>query len=437
MADQLRHDAMGWRGSSLAHTPNLDALAARSARFHRCFTQAPVCAPARHSLHTGRYVHEHGVTLNPGPGRDVRPTPPLRTLAHHLRGQGYRCFQHGHMHWVGDVDNGYEPECRSYWVEHEAWLERLSPAAKRRWHAEHDPPDIRTTTAGPGPRAAEEHYGHFVAERTLEQFQRSAEDGRRFLGWVSFTEPHPPWYPPRELYARIDPAAVELPPPPDPDARSAEPVPHLQGKWAHLTDHERRQMIAAYFAMVALLDGYVGRVLSGLEASGLADETAVVFLADHGEQLGEHGLFLKFVMRDASLRTPLMIAGPGVEAGDVHALVEHVDLFPTVCDLLGEPVPEDVSGRSLGPLVRGEPAPEPWRLGVFSQIGEMRGIRTEAAAMTLRGGEPVELFDLERDPGQRRNVIDDPAQADRRASLLGEVARWQTARSNGVAGGVL
>lgn len=437
MADQLRHDAMGWKGATPAQTPRIDALAQRAARFHNCFTQAPVCSPARHSLHTGLYVHQHGVTQNPAPGRDVQPHDHMRTIAHHLNEHGFRCFQHGHMHWVDGVDNGYEPDFRGYWVEHDAWLDTLSPQARERWHAENDLNPIRTTTAGPGPRSADEHYGHFVAKRTVEQLERSASDGRPFLGWVSFTEPHPPWRPPHEFYEKVDPQTIELPPPWDPHSHAAEPIPYLRSKWEHLTDYERRQMIAAYFAMVALLDRYVGRVLDTLEETGLAESTAVIFLSDHGDQLGEDGLFLKFVMRDASLRTPLLIAGPGVQAGDVDALVEHVDLFPTICDLLDVPIPEGLPGRSLSPLAAGEPVDDGWRTSVFSQIGEMRGVRTREASMTLRGDEPVELFDLERDPGQRRNVLGDARYEPMRRSLFGVLERWcaEASLHGGVDGG--
>jgi len=416
MGDHFRADAMGCLGNPLALTPNLDRLSARSVRFENCFTQSPVCSPARHTLATGRYVHAHGVANN----RD-KPLPGMRTLAHALQPLGYRRFQTGHMHW-GDplMDNGYEE-----WTKTHVWLESASSAARKYCEWEHQAM-TRRRTAGPSPRNRQEYSGYTMARRAIEKMESAVGCGEPFLGWVAFSEPHPPFYPPREIYERIDQSRIALPgqapegaPPPHPD------ILKKRREWAHLTGVEIRQMIAGYYGMVALLDEYAGTVLGAIDRLGVRDDTIVIFTSDHGDQMWEHRLFLKFVMREGAVHVPLLIHVPGCEPGTRVELVEHVDVFPTICELLGTQVPSSVQGRSLVPLLRGDPAPGDWRDAVFSQIGDTRMIRTANWKLNLYGGEPGELFDLKNDPKEFHNRIGDPACAGTIRSLFDRLKVWE------------
>jgi len=239
-------------------------------------------------------------------------------------------------------------------------------------------------------------------------------------------EPHPPFYPPREFYEMVDPSRIALPAQAPPDA----PLPHerilrMRQEWAHLTEVELRQIIAGYYGMVALADAYCGMVLDALDRLGIRDETLVVWTADHGDQMWEHALFLKFNMREASVHVPLLIADPRVGPGVRRELVEHVDVFPTICALAGVGCAEGVQGRSLAPLVRGEPAPEDWRDAVFSQIGDVQMIRTEAWKLNVYGGEPGELFHIKDDPQEFCNRIDDVACQATVQSLLDRLKVWE------------
>jgi arylsulfatase A-like enzyme len=425
MCDHHRHDALGCLGNPLAHTPNLDRLAGSSVRFDRCYNQAPVCAPTRHSLATGRYCHAHGVITN-----QHKPYPGMRTIAHALQPLGYRRFNLGHMHWTDrELDNGYEP-----WVDQEMWQQTM-PAdtlARYRWERQNV---TRRTTAGPSTRTRAQYWGHHVATNSIRLMREAVERDEPFLCWTAFTEPHPPFYPPKELYARIDQSRIELPAQAPPGA----PPPHerilrKQQEWAHLTEVELRQMLAGYYGMVALVDGYCGMVLDALDTLGIRDNTVVIWTSDHGDQMWEHKLFLKFVMREASVHVPLLIDVPGLAPTVRNEFVEHVDLFATICELVGADVPGTVQGRSLLPLLGSDPAPADWRDAVFSQIRDVEMVRTSRWKLNVYGGEPGELFCLEEDPDEFYNRIADPACADTVRVLAERLQAWRdTNRPQGIA----
>ena len=420
MCDHHRFDGLTCLGNPLAHTPNLDRLCAQSTRFENAFNQAPVCAPTRHSLASGRYVHAHGVYQN-----HTLPYPGMYTIAHHLKKEGFRRFQQGHMHWTDSgMDNGYEP-MRS---QAEA-MSMLSQAAQRRYDWEKQG-ITRRTTGGPSPRTKEEYWGWFVAEEAIAKMEEAVANGEPFLNWVSFTEPHPPFYPPREFYTLIDQSKIELPPEAPADAIPPHQyVIDRQREWLHFTEVEARQMIAGYYGMVALDDYYVGLVLDALDRLGVRDETAIIWTADHGEQAGEHGLFTKFVMYDASVRVPFLVSLPGMRAAERAEFVEHVDVFPTICELLGLDIPESVQGRSLAPLLDADYRPAEWRDAAFSQIAHVQMVRTVDWKLVAYGGEPGELYDLRADSDEFHNLVADRSRAAVVADMLARLRAWESANS--------
>jgi arylsulfatase A-like enzyme len=435
MGDHHRHDAMGWTGNPVAVTPNLDRLAQDACRFTNCFNQSPVCSPARHSINTGQYAHRHGVLHN-----HVFPYEGMTTIAHALAPAGYRCYHAGHMHWQGAQDNGYEPPCTEGWVGREEKDESWSAYARNR-RAQENQFLIRVTTGGPGPRAPEQFGGHYVAQKTIEHIEEAVAAGQPFLAWGAFSEPHPPWYPPRAFYEMIDKDRITLPPPVPEGTRDEQGYVQLRARlWEHLTEYEIRQIIAAYYGLNALMDSYVGRVLDAVDRLGIADDTIVIWSSDHGDQLYENGCFLKFITREASVRVPLMIRIPGRSGGVRDELVEHVDLFGTLCDLAGVATPDAVQGETLTPLLGDAPAPEDWRTAVFSEIEapgvrEMtskdgRGpritmIRTADWKLNAHDGVPGELFDMRQDPGELHNLVDDPGHAETVAELHGRMGQWR------------
>lgn len=398
MCDELRYDALGCNGNKAVATPNIDRLAQRSVCFDSCYTQAPVCSPARHSLATGKYPFAHGVLDN-----NYYPNPGMYTIAHALKPLGYRRFHLGHMHWKTDkIDNGYEPI-----VCHSLNELVLSPQVLKRHHWEHDNM-TRRCTAGPSTLKRDEYWGYQVADRSVHLMEEAVQRGEKFLSWTSFTEPHPPFYPPKELYAKFDQSKLELPV----ELAEGAPEPHpsireKQKEWEHLTDVEKRQMKAGYYGMVELADHYVGMVLEAVDRLKLWDNTMIILTADHGEQMGDHGLYTKFVLREPSVHVPLMIYHPEVKPGRRSELVEHVDILPTICDFTGAALPEGIHGHSLTPLMQEDSAPQNWRDSVFSQIRGHRMLRTKQWKLNEYDGTPGELYNLVNDPNELFNLIDD------------------------------
>ena len=204
-----------------------------------------------------------------------------------------------------------------------------------------------------------EEYCDFVACRQFDDYLRGRTAGAPFAAFVGIYAPHPPLYPPREYAGLYSQERITLPP--RPSARDNAARPSIQGvprrRWDAYPDATRRQVIAAYLALITLLDDCVGRILASLRANDTLDDTLVVLVSDHGDQLGEHGMAGKMGnLYEASIRVPLVIRLPGAaHAGaDRPQLVEMVDLFPTICDLLGVPHPDGMqapAGRSLVSVV--------------------------------------------------------------------------------------
>ena len=416
MGDHYRFDAFSCLGNPLAHTPNLDALAARSVRFENCFTQSPVCAPARHSLATGQYAHVHGV-LNNG----HKPYPGMFTIAHALEPLGYRRLNLGHMHWADpQMDSGYEP-----WISKTMWREQMPPKVLARydWEAQGT---TRRTTGGPSPRTREQHWGYTVATESIRLMEEAVKSGEQFLCWTAFTEPHPPFYPPREFYDLIDQSQIQLPE----QAPAKAPPPHdrilkMRKEWEHLTDVEVRHILAGYYGMVALVDSYCGMVLDGLDRLGIRDETIVIWTSDHSNQMWEHELFLKFNMYEASVRVPLLIDVPQGNPDVRSELVQHIDVFPTLCELLDITRPTSVQGASLVPLLSNGLTSDGWRDTVFSQISNVQMARTEEWKLNVYDGTPGNLYDLKNDPQEFHNKIADPDCAHTVKSLMNGIKEWQ------------
>jgi arylsulfatase A-like enzyme len=347
------------------------------------------------------------------------------TIAHALQPLGYRRYQLGHMHWTDPtVDTGYEP-----WTDKEMWRQTMPREVLDRydWEAQGV---TRRTTGGPSTRNGEQYWGYHVARNAVRLIESAVAHDEPFLCWAAFTEPHPPFYPPPDLYRQIDQRQIALPaqapadaPPPHPD------VVRKRLEWAHLTEVEIRQIIAGYYGMVALVDGYCGTVLDALDRLGIRDETIVVWTVDHGDQMWEHELFLKFVMYEASVHVPLVIDVPRIAPRVRHELVEHVDLFPTLCELVGAPVPPSVQGRSLTPLLGSAEAPAEWRSAVYSQIGDVEMIRTDTHKLNVYGGVPGEFYDLRQDPHEFCNQIADPRQEGVMASLRAQLDAWRQAHT--------
>jgi choline-sulfatase len=404
MCDQLRYDALSSHGNGYVDTPNLDRLAARSVRFTRAYCNSPLCGPTRHSLATGQYPYRHGVINNV-----MLPMDGMRTVAHHLGEVGYRTACFGHMHWQRiethdgrpDVfpDHGYE--------EYQAINPDLSSLSKRgreRWLWEHSG-HTNLTTAGISVLPEEHCYSRQITDASIAKLEEWTANGERFLSWTSLNDPHPPFFPPAAYYKKY--AERDLPPPRmrPADANPSQEEIARSPIWSQMTALDHRVMKTGYYGLVELADAHIGRMLDALDRLRLWDETIVIFTVDHGEMMGDFGLYGKGVMWKQAVHLPFFVYHPDIHPGERDGFVEHVDVLPTVCDLLGLPIPAGTQGRSLRPLMESQETPLDWREYALAQLNDDLMIRTDRWKLVYLGGEPAYLFDLENDPEECRDVL--------------------------------
>jgi choline-sulfatase len=430
MADQLTPSALPAYGNTVTRTPNLDALAEEGVVFESAYCNSPLCAPSRASLMAGLYPSRIGTYDN---GAEFSASYP--TLAHHLRAAGYLTCLAGKMHFVGpDQLHGFE----------ERLTTEIYPAGTDwipDWTRPVDEPlpwyhDMRSVLeAGVSEATLQLDYDEevaFRAERKLYDLAR-AKDDRPFFFAVSFTHPHDPYEVPKRYWdahgeaglPRVAPIPLERA---DPHSRRIRAMCGTDS--ADFGDEHVANARRAYFAATSYVDEKLGTLLAALEATGLRERTIVLFCSDHGDMLGERGLWYKMTFFEDSARVPLVVHAPGrFEPARVRANVSLVDLLPTLVELArpGEPLraPDPLDGTSLLPLLAGDAS---GRDGTVA--AEYLAEGTYAPCVMLRRGplkfvhcpgDPDQLYDLERDPDELVNLAED--ETDAVAELAAEVRR--------------
>lgn len=422
-ADQLRYDAIEPNSGSGARTPHLARLAAEGMRFVRAFSHFPVCGPARSSMLCGRRPESFGGLWNPGGALPVAElAPEAWTWPDRLRRAGYRTGLLG----VWGVSRKHGPERYGY-------EEVVSEAEYRRFAASAYP-DVtyRNGFFGePNPIPVEDAPSRWFAEKACGMLREYSGSGRPWHLALHFHDPHLPCRPAGRFAHMYDPAAI----PPWPSfAETFEGKPYIQKQqllsWG-IEDYEWKDwapVVARYYGAVSEVDEAVGRVLAELDALGEADNTIVVFTADHGDMCGAHRMMDKhYILYDDVVHVPMIVRWPGVvPAGSTcgEFVYSFLDLAPTWADLLGLDEPEGgFHGRSLLPLLSNGTAPE-WRDVVVStyngqQFGLycQRMIRTERWKYVWNLTDVDELYDLAEDPAELRNRIADEALAGTLAGL--------------------
>ena len=433
--DQQRWDTIAALGNRSINTPNIDRLAAAGTACTNAFCQAPICTPSRASFLTGCYASTvHGCSN--GNSHWAQAAPLVTSL---LADAGYCCGLAGKLHLAG-AQGRIEPRPRDdgYSVFHwshdprDAW-----PAghAYRDWVTERGA-HLGRTYAELGYMPAELHQTTFCADRAIE-FMETAWT-QPWLMSVNIFDPHAAFDPPADYLARYDPAEMPGPAYRDSDLAAQELLRGVDFQTAARDpdSFDARGKIAAYYAMIELIDHNVGRMLDALERTGQAGNTLVIFTSDHGEMLGDHGLLLKGCrFYEGLVHVPLILRWPGQIAAGVttDALVELTDLAPTLLAAAGLPVPEHMAGRSLLPLLRG--ATSEHRDEVRSEYYEaLRSLRRDRSGwsnsratmirdrrykLAVYHGHPVgELFDLQEDPHEHRNLWNDAGHAELRFEMM-------------------
>jgi choline-sulfatase len=429
MSDQHAPDALGGLGHPAVKTPVLDSLMARGITFTSAYCAYPMCTPTRASFMTGKLTPQHGVWEL---GTPLGPDQP--TWAHALRLAGYRTTICGRMHFIGpDVMHGFERR-----VHPEMQGGRV-PYAYGDWDTPQGDDHVMVKAvkrAGPtADGTTYEKYDGGVCNAALQELENIASSGeaRPWALTVGFGFPHFPYQVTPEYWDRYEGVEIPMPRTP-PDGRSFEdliPEQVVDSRRAlgltadGISDEEVRTARRCYYGMITCLDEMIGRLVARVGDLGFADNTWIVYLSDHGDNMGEHGLWSKLNFYEDSVRVPFVIAPPAyAQDGSLcRANVSQVDWFPTLLELTGsEGWHEDLPGRSLVPLI-GDPHLT-WDdrsvVSDYACIGThvpMRMVRRGRWKGCFAPGFPPVLFDVENDPHEWTDLGSNPAHAELVAEL--------------------
>ena len=430
MVDQLSGTLFPDGPVEWLHAPNLKALAARSVRFAQSYTASPLCAPARASFMSGQLPSRTGVYDNAAEFVSAIPT-----YAHHLRRAGYQTILSGKMHFVGpDQMHGFEQRLTTdiYPADFGWTPDYRKPGERIDWWY-HNLGSV--TGAGVAEITNQYEYDDDVAHQATQKLYDLSRgtDPRPWCLTVSFTHPHDPYVARRkfwDLYEGCDHLAPTVPPIAyaDQDPHSRRLMDACDWRAFELTADQVARARRGYFANISYVDAKIGDVLAVLAAT--RQEAVVVFVSDHGDMLGERGLWFKMNFFDGSARVPMMVAAPGLEPGVIGVPVSTIDLCPTLCDLAGVSM-GDVApwtdGISLVPLAKGQGRAEPVAMEYAAEgtIAPMVALRSGPWKYIACAADPDLLFNLDSDPLERVNRAADPAAAEILATLRAEaLARW-------------
>jgi len=417
MVDQLTSFVLKAYGGAVCKTPNIDILATRGMVFENAYCPYPLCAPSRFGMMAGRLPSRIGAYDN---GAEFTAATP--TFAHYLRTHGYYTCISGKMHFVGpDQFHGFEERLTTEiypadmsWTPEPTFAD-VAEDDERAYEFGISTIDTMRD-AGPVARSMQIDYDEDVIHHaTRELFARArSDDDRPFMMTVSLTHPHDPYVITQEYWDRYsdtdidDPRVSHIPV----EARD----PHSRSLYYHygqdkcsLSDANYRNARRGYYGMISYIDDLFGRLMQALDQSGFADNTVVLFASDHGDMIGERGMWFKKTLFDPAIRVPLIIAHPDYPAGRIAVPANLVDIFPTLCEMAGmnlNTIKTPFDGHSLIPALRGEPVEAP----VF--VEHIDG-GTAAPRVCVRDGDkklvmshayPPQFYNLGTDPLELNNL---------------------------------
>ncbi len=418
MTDQQRPDTLSCIGGSPCRTPNIDSIAANGTIFENTVTPCPLCLPARASIFTGLYPNQSGMMSNQAGYLGTCQ------LLDRFREAGYEVSYAGKWHMgegnIGDFTDRHAGDSTAVYTQ---WC--LDQGLIDGWMF--NDPATRTTRT-PSMSIPKVHRQELPVDKTNEahitdfavDMIRTRDRSRPFFQVCSYNGPHPPFMIPEPYFSMYDPADVTEPSNFGPSA--GEHRAHAQSFYRDLfNDHGAsfeswRASYAVYWGFVTMIDDFVGRLLLLLEEKGLREDTIIIFISDHGENLGAHGLWQKMVAFEESIRVPLIISAPNSPPGRSTTPASLVDVAPTLsalCHLRKDP---DWPGRNLfhePDELESSPAQFAMHqpIGDWMKVTDWRMIKKDNIKYVWHRGMEEELFDLDIDPGEIRNVAGDPAYA--------------------------
>lgn len=436
VADDLRC-TLGCYGATAVQSPNIDRLAARGVRFDRAYCQYSVCNPSRASFMTGLRCEQTGVTDNGTFFRDRLPD--VVTMPQMLRQQGWAARSYGKIYHVGNVAgeiNARMMDIGRSWDE--AAMFQPTPAGRKGETRNLTGGKLKWCTVGQMEGVDDDQPDGQTAAQVVKSIEELTAAGKPWFLGAGFHRPHDPFLVPRKYFEWYPPASLKLYR--DPTDMTPEPPLAIAGgetakAFAAFTDADRLDFQRAYYAGISFTDAQIGRLLDTLDRLELWDNTVVMFLGDNGYHHNERGWWNKATLFERSCRIPLIVCAPGAKGGQSsRALVELVDLYPTVVDYCGGRAPSGLAGQSLRPLL--EDASRPGKPAAYTLVtrGAQFGqsVRTDRWRLTRWSDGTSELYDEQEDPEETRDLSGQPAHAAVRrelSALLDALPRPQSPRS--------
>ncbi|RED48006.1 choline-sulfatase [Aestuariispira insulae] len=443
MADQLNGFSLGCYGNPVVKTPTFDKLAAEGVLFENAYVNSPLCAPARFTMMAG----QHASRIKAYDNAAYYPSN-VPTFAHYLRAMGYQTCLSGKMHFIGaDQMHGFEERVTTdIYPADFGWVPDWESEERIDWWY-HNMMSVKQAGVAEATNQLDfDDEVAFQARRKLYDYARAQSSGvdqRPFFLLASFTHPHDPYATRQKYWDMYDNAEIDLPRVPamdyadmDPHSQRLHQVSDIGA--VDITEQDIRNARRAYYGNITYVDEQAASLLKVLDETGMRDNTIVVVISDHGDMLGERGLWYKMSFFEASCRIPMIVSAPKLFGSKrVTNAVSQMDFLPTLMDLAelsgSEEKPEVVEpldGRSLLPLLEGAAIDDPDEV-----IGEYMGEGAIAPVLMIRRGkykyihcdaDPVQLYDLEADPNELTNLAEDPAHSERKAAFEKEVyERWQ------------
>lgn len=439
LADQLRADSVGCYGNAIVQTPNLDKLAAEGTRFDSAYAQHPQCVPSRSSILTGRYPHANGAISN-----HCAMNSQEVMLPEFLRLAGWDTCATGKVHLFEDKTNASFAEqmlCEGQnsaatdpevihphykkWIKNNGYWDYFLRSYAH--HATQEYLDSFQCTVNCIPTEA--YFDVWAADRAVNYLDNRSSKAPFFL-FVGFPNPHNPFEPPEPYASLYKPS--EMPLPESFHSDLSEKPPHQakyksEGRtsnYENLDKESLQRVIAYYYASITMIDDQVGKIMNALTQGGLQEDTLIVFLSDHGELLGHHGMLQKPkdeypMLYDVSLRVPLIIRSPSPQASRGHIVedpIELIDIFPTIVKELGIDSPSELQGHSLYLDLHGDPSQK--RSTIFSEIGAVKMLREKDLKLIHYPGQDYgELYALDQDPDEMNNLYHNPHYREERTRL--------------------
>ena len=439
LADQLRADSVGCYGNAIVKTPNLDNLAAEGTRFDSAFAQHPQCVPSRSSILTGRYPHANGAISNHCAMHEHEVT-----LPEFLRSAGWDTCATGKVHLFEQKTNASfteqmltegqnsaatDPEVLyphyKKWIKDNGYWDHFLRSYSH--HATQEYLESYQCTVNCIP--AEAYFDVWAADQAVTYIENRSSEAPFFL-FVGFPNPHNPFEPPEPYASLYNPS--EMPLPESFHSDLSEKPPHqakykVEGRtsnYEYLDKDRLQRVIAYYYASITMIDDQVGKIMNSLTLRGLLEDTLILFVSDHGELLGHHGMLQKPkdeypMLYDVSLRVPLIIRSPSPQASRGHIVqdpIELIDIFSTIVEELGIDPPSELQGRDLNSDLRGETSPK--RFSIFAEIGAVKMLREQRWKLIHYPGQDYgELYDLDQDPDEIHNLYQNPDYQEQRVCM--------------------